>query len=154
VPANPVNLTDAIAGEPRLQEMRDTDEAIHRLLEIALQVEGLYRNASTHAAGVVIGRRPLIEITPIYRDPRSTSLITQYSMKYVEQASLVKFDFLGLKTLTVLERAVDLLRRRACRWTSPPCRWTTRLPTRCWRGAMRRGFSSSKARACGTACAP
>ncbi|HZH45622.1 MAG TPA: DNA polymerase III subunit alpha, partial [Roseococcus sp.] len=109
VPANPVNLTDAIAGEPRLQEMRDTDEAIHRLLEIALQVEGLYRNASTHAAGVVIGRRPLIEITPIYRDPRSTSLITQYSMKYVEQASLVKFDFLGLKTLTVLERAVDLL---------------------------------------------
>jgi DNA polymerase-3 subunit alpha len=109
VPANPVNLTDAIAGDPRLQELRDTDEAVHRLLEIALQVEGLYRNASTHAAGVVIGRKPLIDITPIYRDPRSPSLITQYSMKYVEQASLVKFDFLGLKTLTVLERAVELL---------------------------------------------
>jgi DNA polymerase-3 subunit alpha len=109
-PANPVSLGDAIKGEPRLQEMRDDDEAIARLLEVALQVEGLYRNASTHAAGVVIGRRPLIDITSIYRDPRSPSLITQYSMKYVEQASLVKFDFLGLKTLTVLQRAVELLK--------------------------------------------
>ncbi|MDB5416243.1 MAG: polymerase subunit alpha [Rubritepida sp.] len=111
-PANPVSLADAIKGEPRLQEMRDDDEAIARLLDTALQVEGLYRNASTHAAGVVIGRRPLIEITSIYRDPRSASLITQYSMKYVEQASLVKFDFLGLKTLTVLQRAVELLQAR------------------------------------------
>ncbi|WP_424813997.1 DNA polymerase III subunit alpha [Roseococcus sp. YIM B11640] len=109
-PANPVSLGDAIAGEPRLQEMRDTDENVQLLLSTALQVEGLYRNASTHAAGVVIGRKPLIEITSIYRDPRSPSLITQYSMKYVEQASLVKFDFLGLKTLTVLERAVKLLK--------------------------------------------
>nr|WP_314072096.1 DNA polymerase III subunit alpha [uncultured Roseococcus sp.] len=109
-PANPVSLGDAIKGEPRLQEMQDTDENIAKLLETALQVEGLYRNASTHAAGVVIGRRPLIDITSIYRDPRSPSLITQYSMKYVEQASLVKFDFLGLKTLTVLQRAVELLK--------------------------------------------
>ncbi len=108
-PANPVNLKDAIAGEPRLQEMRDGDEGVARLLDIAGQVEGLYRNASTHAAGVVIGRRPLTEITAIYRDPRSPHLITQYSMKHVEQASLVKFDFLGLKTLTVLRRAVELL---------------------------------------------
>ena len=111
-PANPVSLSDAIAGEPRLQEMRDNDENIQTLLDTALQVEGLYRNASTHAAGVVIGRKPLIEITSIYRDPRSPSLITQYSMKYVEQASLVKFDFLGLKTLTVLDRAVKLLRQQ------------------------------------------
>jgi DNA polymerase-3 subunit alpha len=80
------------------------------LLEVALELEGLYRNASTHAAGVVIGRKPLIETVPLYRDPRSDMLITQYSMKYVEQASLVKFDFLGLKTLTVLERAVGLLK--------------------------------------------
>nr|MCU0944898.1 DNA polymerase III subunit alpha [Rubritepida sp.] len=108
-PANPVSLKDAISGEPRLQEMREGDEAVARLLDIALQVEGLYRNASTHAAGVVIGRRPLIEITSIYRDPREPHLITQYSMKHVEQASLVKFDFLGLKTLTVLRRAADLL---------------------------------------------
>ncbi len=109
-PANPVSLKDAIAGEPRLQESRDSDEAVGRLLDVALQVEGLYRNASTHAAGVVIGRKPLLDITAIYRDPRSEMLITQYSMKHVEQASLVKFDFLGLKTLTVLDRAVKLLR--------------------------------------------
>ncbi len=108
-PANPVSLKDAIDGEPRLQEMRDSDEAVARLLDTAQQVEGLYRNASTHAAGVVIGRRPLVEITSVYRDPRSPMLITQYSMKHVEQASLVKFDFLGLKTLTVLRRAVELL---------------------------------------------
>ncbi|MCS6892285.1 MAG: DNA polymerase III subunit alpha [Rhodovarius sp.] len=109
-PAKPVALKDAIAAEPRLQEMAAADETVARLLDIAQQIEGLYRNASTHAAGVVIGRQPLIEIIPLYRDPRSPGLITQYSMKYVEQASLVKFDFLGLKTLTVIKRAVDLLR--------------------------------------------
>ncbi|HEV7266666.1 MAG TPA: DNA polymerase III subunit alpha [Falsiroseomonas sp.] len=109
-PAKPVTLAQAIEGEPKLQEMRDNDEQVARLLDVAQQLEGLYRNASTHAAGVVIGRKPLMEIVPLYRDPRSEMLITQYSMKYVEQASLVKFDFLGLKTLTVLERAVDLLK--------------------------------------------
>ncbi len=108
-PAKPVTLAQAIEGEPKLQEMRDNDEQVARLLEVAQQIEGLYRNASTHAAGVVIGRKPLIEIVPLYKDPRSDMLVTQYSMKYVEQASLVKFDFLGLKTLTVLERAVELL---------------------------------------------
>ena len=108
-PAKPVGLKDAIAGEPRLRELAANDESTARLLDIAQQVEGLYRNASTHAAGVVIGREPLNKIVPLYRDPRSPDLITQYSMKYVEQASLVKFDFLGLKTLTVLQRAVELL---------------------------------------------
>ncbi len=109
-PAHPVTLQQAIAGEPRLQMMRDEDEGIARLLEIALQIEGLYRHASTHAAGVVIGDRPLIELVPLYRDPRSEFLVTQYSMKHVEQAGLVKFDFLGLTTLTILERAKNLLR--------------------------------------------
>ncbi len=85
--------------------MRDDDEAVRRLMEIALQLEGLYRHASTHAAGVVIGDRPLIELVPLYSDPRSDFLVTQYSMKYVEQAGLVKFDFLGLTTLTILRRA-------------------------------------------------
>ena len=89
--------------------LRDEDEGIARLLEIALQIEGLYRHASTHAAGVVIGDRPLIELVPLYRDPRSDFLVTQYSMKHVEQAGLVKFDFLGLTTLTILQRAVGLL---------------------------------------------
>ena len=94
-PAKPVTLKEAVDGEPRLQQMRDDDESVRRLLEIALQLEGLYRHASTHAAGVVIGDRPLIELVPLYRDPRSEFLVTQYSMKHVEQAGLVKFDFLG-----------------------------------------------------------
>jgi len=110
-PAKPVTLQQAIDGEPRLQEMRSTDETVGRLLETALELEGLYRNASTHAAGVVIGQRQLIDIVPLYRDPRSDMLVTQYSMKWVESASLVKFDFLGLKTLTVIEKAVELARR-------------------------------------------
>ncbi len=108
-PAKPTTLAQAIAGEPRLQQAREDDEAVARLLEIALQIEGLYRHASTHAAGIVIGDRPLIELVPLYRDPRSEFLVTQYSMKYVEQAGLVKFDFLGLTTLTILQRAVDFL---------------------------------------------
>ncbi|MFC0408181.1 DNA polymerase III subunit alpha [Roseomonas elaeocarpi] len=108
-PTKPVTLRQAIDGEPRLQEMQGSDETIARLLETSLELEGLFRNASTHAAGVVIGRKPLIDIVPLYRDPRAPDLVTQYSMKYVESASLVKFDFLGLKTLTVLQRAVQIL---------------------------------------------
>ncbi|WP_419898010.1 DNA polymerase III subunit alpha [Roseomonas sp. USHLN139] len=108
-PAKPVTLQQALDGEPRLQEMRESDETVDRLMETALVLEGLYRNASTHAAGVVIGRKPLIDIVALYRDPRSDMLVTQYSMKYVENATLVKFDFLGLKTLTVLQRAVEIL---------------------------------------------
>ena len=111
-PAKPVSLRQAIDGEPRLQEMQKADETVARLMETALELEGLYRNASTHAAGVVIGRRPLIDIVPLYRDPRAPDLVTQYSMKYVESASLVKFDFLGLKTLTVLQRAVQMLAKQ------------------------------------------
>jgi DNA polymerase-3 subunit alpha len=110
IPAAPVTLQQAIDREPRLQAMRAEDESIARLLEIALQIEGLYRHASTHAAGVVIGDRPLQELIPLYRDPRSDLLVTQYSMKHVEQAGLVKFDFLGLTTLTILQRAVGMLR--------------------------------------------
>jgi DNA polymerase III subunit alpha len=109
-PAKPVSLAQAIEEEPRLQQMRDADEGVARLLEIAGQIEGLYRNASTHAAGVVIGRKPLIDIVPLYRDPRKEMLITQFSMKYVEQASLVKFDFLGLTTLTVIQKALQILK--------------------------------------------
>jgi DNA polymerase-3 subunit alpha len=109
-PAKPVTLQQAIDGEPKLQELRASDEALRRLMEIALQLEGLYRHASTHAAGVVIGDRPLNELVPLYKDPRSDLLVTQYSMKYVEQAGLVKFDFLGLTTLTVLDRAVNFLK--------------------------------------------
>ncbi|MBV9248887.1 MAG: DNA polymerase III subunit alpha [Acetobacteraceae bacterium] len=110
-PAKPVTLAEAIAGEPRLQQMRDEDEGVARMMEVAQQIEGLYRHASTHAAGVVIGDRPLIELVPLYRDAKSDFLVTQYSMKHVEQAGLVKFDFLGLTTLTILQRAVMFLRK-------------------------------------------
>ncbi len=109
-PAKPVTLKEAVAGETKLQELRDNDESVRRLLEIATQIEGLYRHASTHAAGLVIGDRPLTELVPMYRDPREGTLVTQYSMKYVEQAGLVKFDFLGLTTLTILQKASALLK--------------------------------------------
>src|SRR3546814_10687730 len=111
-PANPVSLQQAIDGEPQLQEARLEDESVDRLLTVALRLEGLYRHASTHAAGVVIGDRPLDELVPLYRDPRSDMPVTQFNMKFVEQAGLVKFDFLGLKTQTVLKRACGRLARR------------------------------------------
>jgi DNA polymerase III subunit alpha len=111
-PAHPVTLEQAIAAEPVLQQQRDNDESVARLMRIALKLEGLYRHASTHAAGVVIGDRPLIELVPLYRDPRSDMPATQFNMKWVEPAGLVKFDFLGLKTLDVLQQAVELLGTR------------------------------------------
>jgi DNA polymerase-3 subunit alpha len=110
-PANPVTLAQAIEGEPKLQEARDSEPMVARLLEIAQKLEGLYRHASTHAAGMVIGDRPLDELVPLYRDPKSSFPITQFNWKLVEAAGLVKFDFLGLKTLTVLQKAVELIRR-------------------------------------------
>ncbi|HWP27807.1 MAG TPA: DNA polymerase III subunit alpha [Xanthobacteraceae bacterium] len=111
-PINPVTLARAIEGEPRLQAARDNEPIVRRAFDIALKLEGLYRHASTHAAGIVIGDRPLIELVPLYRDPKSEMPVTQFNMKWVEQAGLVKFDFLGLKTLTVLDTAVRLLKRR------------------------------------------
>ena len=111
-PANPVTLQQALDSEPRLQEERRQDETTANMLEIALKLEGLYRHASTHAAGVVIGDRPLEELVPLYRDPRSPMPVTQFNMKLVEKAGLVKFDFLGLKTLTVLDKGVKLLAQR------------------------------------------
>jgi DNA polymerase-3 subunit alpha len=111
-PANPVKLADAVANEPRFAEEAEREPIVQTLLDMAQKLEGLYRHASTHAAGIVIGDRPLSELVPMYRDPRSDMPVTQFNMKYVEQAGLVKFDFLGLKTLTVLERAVRLIARR------------------------------------------
>ncbi|HZH52258.1 MAG TPA: DNA polymerase III subunit alpha [Microvirga sp.] len=111
-PANPVTLAQAIEGEPRLQAAIEEEPVVKRMLDIAQKLEGLHRHASTHAAGVVIGDRPLQELVPLYRDPKTGMRVTQFNMKWVEQAGLVKFDFLGLKTLTVLRTAVDLIRRR------------------------------------------
>jgi len=110
-PANPVTLPQAIAGEPRLQEERDRDPIVAKLLDIGQRLEGLYRHASTHAAGVVIADRPLIDLVPLYRDARAQLPATQFNMKWAEAAGLVKFDFLGLKTLTVIDTARQLIRR-------------------------------------------
>src|SRR6202140_1742266 len=111
-PAAPVTLAAAIASEPKLQAFRDEDPVVARAFDIAQRLEGLTRHASTHAAGIVIGDRPLSELVPLYRDPKSDMPVTQFNMKWVEPAGLVKFDFLGLKTLTVLDVAVKLLKRR------------------------------------------
>lgn len=109
-PASPCTLQEAINQEPLLREMRRNDESVAKLMDIALKLEGLYRHASTHAAGMIIGDRPLDEQVPLYRDPKSDILATQFSMKFVELAGLIKFDFLGLKTLTILENAAQMAR--------------------------------------------
>ncbi len=114
----PVSISQAVAQEERIRdEMRETEQdkrdgrvnPTRRLFDYAEKIEGLLRNASTHAAGVVIGDRPLDELVPLYRDPRSDMPATQFNMKWVEPAGLVKFDFLGLKTLTVVQNAIELI---------------------------------------------
>ncbi|MCI5050423.1 MAG: DNA polymerase III subunit alpha [Rickettsiales bacterium] len=111
-PANPVTLAQALDMEPELKGMMKEEEVVNHLVELSLKLEGLYRHASTHAAGVVIADRPLDELVPVYRDPKSDMPVVQYSMKYAEGAGLVKFDFLGLKTLSVLQTCVNLLKQR------------------------------------------
>lgn len=111
-PSKPINLAKALEIEPRIQEAANEEEMIQNLLDIALKIEGLYRNASTHAAGLVIGDRPLQRLEPLYRDPRSDMPVTQFPMKWVEPGGLVKFDFLGLKTLTVIAKTEEHLLAR------------------------------------------
>jgi len=105
----PVSIEKAIEEEPRLKEEARNEEVVERLLNYGKEVEGLLRNAATHAAGVVIGDRPLDSLVPLYKDQKSDMPATQYNMKWVEQSGLVKFDFLGLKTLTVIQNAVELI---------------------------------------------
>jgi len=107
-PTDPWTLERSLNGVPEVAaEYKDPD--VKRLFDLAMKLEGLPRHASTHAAGVVIGDRPLDELVPLYRDPRSDMPVTQFDMKYVEAAGLVKFDFLGLKTLSVLKEGRRLL---------------------------------------------
>jgi len=110
-PTNQITLQQAIDSEPALQELIQTDGQVKNLMEIALRLEGLYRNPGVHAAGVVISDKNLQDIVPMYKDVKSDMPSTQYSTKYVESASLIKFDFLGLKTLTVIQKAIDLINR-------------------------------------------
>lgn len=107
-----ISLKEAMEQEPEFENQARQDESIRTLLEIALKLEGLYRNASTHAAGVVIGNKPLDQIVPVYKDPSSDMPVTQYNMKFVEDASLIKFDFLGLKTLTTIAKTLEHLEKR------------------------------------------
>ncbi|TDI66716.1 MAG: DNA polymerase III subunit alpha [Alphaproteobacteria bacterium] len=111
-PANAVTLQQAIDGEPELQQMVRREESVAKLMELALKLEGLYRHASTHAAGVVIADRPLEELIPLYYDPHSDMPVTQFNLTWVEPAGLVKFDFLGLKTLTALKKVLAHLAQR------------------------------------------
>ena len=100
-------LQEALDQVPELEEMRRDDPQVNKLFDIAMKLEGLYRHSGVHAAGVVIGDRPLDQLVPLYKDPRADMPVTQYDMKFVEETGLIKFDFLGLKTLTVIKRAVD-----------------------------------------------
>ncbi|MEP3420862.1 MAG: DNA polymerase III subunit alpha [Erythrobacter sp.] len=111
-PTDPWTLPRALNGAADFKQEYNNDNEVKRLVDLAMQLEGLPRNSSTHAAGVVIGDRPLAQLVPLYRDPRSDMPVTQFDMKHVESSGLVKFDFLGLKTLSVLRKAVDLLELR------------------------------------------
>ncbi|MEN8236876.1 MAG: DNA polymerase III subunit alpha [Pseudomonadota bacterium] len=110
-PASPTTLAEAIESEPELKQMVEQEAEVKRLVEMGKQLEGLYRHASTHAAGVVIGGQPLQELVPLYYDSRSPMAATQFNMKDVEKAGLVKFDFLGLRTLTAMMRTIALVKR-------------------------------------------
>jgi DNA polymerase-3 subunit alpha len=110
-PAAPVTLSEALKIEPALREEAEKEESVAHVLEVAQKLEGLYRHASTHAAGLVIGDRPLEQMIPLYKDPKSAIPVTQFNMKLVEKAGLVKFDFLGLRTLTVMAETNRLIKR-------------------------------------------
>ncbi|HET9336243.1 MAG TPA: DNA polymerase III subunit alpha [Sphingomicrobium sp.] len=111
-PTDPWTLERSLNGVAELEKEYRSDPEVKRLFDLAMKLEGLPRHSSTHAAGVVIGDRPLHELVPLYRDPRSDMPVTQFDMKYVEGAGLVKFDFLGLKTLSVLKEGQRLLAQR------------------------------------------
>ena len=111
-PGRSVSLKEAVASEPRLQQIAEQEDKVRELFAIVEKIEGFYRHASTHPAGVVIGDRPLDELVPLYRDPRSEMPVTQYDYEDAEKAGLVKFDFLGLKTLTVIAKTEALLKAR------------------------------------------
>ena len=112
-PAKPISLKESVDNDEKLKQLIKSDEIINKLFKISMNLEGLLRHSSTHAAGVVISDKKLIDLLPLYRDPKSDLPVTQFTMKYVEKAGLVKFDFLGLKTLTVIEKTCSILRKKS-----------------------------------------
>jgi len=117
-PSRPQNLTECIAGEPRLQKLIKDDPRVKKLTELSLKLEGLNRNVATHAAGVVIADRKLQEVVPLYKDASTDLLLpsTQFDMYSAEDAGLIKFDFLGLKTLTVINNTQKLIKKKEKNW--------------------------------------
>ena len=113
-PSRPQNLTECIAGEPRLQKLLNEDPRVKKLVNLSLKLEGLNRTVATHAAGVVIADRKLTEVVPLYKDSTADLLLpsTQFDMYSAENAGLIKFDFLGLKTLTVINNTQKLIRKK------------------------------------------
>ncbi|MDA1181774.1 MAG: DNA polymerase III subunit alpha [Proteobacteria bacterium] len=110
-PSNPLTLAESIKSEKSLRDMIEADETLSNVVDISLKLEGVHRHASTHAAGVVIGDTSLSNIVPLYKDPNTETNATQFSMKYVEKAGLVKFDFLGLTTLSIINECVNLIQK-------------------------------------------
>ena len=110
-PSNPLSLAESIKSEKSLRDIIDRDETISNVIDISLKLEGVHRHASTHAAGVVIGDTKLSNVIPLYKDPNTETNATQFSMKYVEKAGLIKFDFLGLTTLSIINECVDLIKK-------------------------------------------
>ena len=112
VPANNVTISEAIKLEPQLKELYNNNQTVKELLDIATRLEGLSRHASTHAAGVVIAPEPLTDFTALYKNPSESTITTQFDMGAIESVGLLKFDFLGLKTLTVLNKAVEYIKQQ------------------------------------------
>ncbi len=152
-PTDPWTLERTLNGVGEFNAEYKQHRDVRHLIDLAMQLEGLPRHSSTHAAGVVIGDRPLAQLVPLYRDPRSDMPVTQFDMKYVEAAGLVKFDFLGLKTLSVLQA-----RRSSCSRIAASSSISTRSPgtiprsTNCSSAATRSACSSSNRRGCGARC--
>ena len=114
IPSRPQNLTECIAGEPRLQKLINEDPRVKKLIDLSLKLEGLNRNVATHAAGVVIADKKLTDVVPLYKDNTADLLLpsTQFDMYSAENAGLIKFDFLGLKTLTVINNTQNIIRKK------------------------------------------
>ena len=141
-------LQEALDQVPELEQMRREDPQINKLFDIALKLEGLYRNSGMHAAGVVIGDRPLEQLVPLYKDPRADMPVTQYDMKFVEETGLIKFDFLGLKTLTVIKKAVDWIKIRELTSIRKNFLWTIKKHMKCCSAVIPLRYSSLNRQAC------
>jgi DNA polymerase-3 subunit alpha len=151
-PADPYTLDRALKEVDTLRAAAQEEPIVAKLLDLAQRLEGLFRHASTHAAGVVIGDRPLDKLVPIYREPGTPMPVTQYSMKWVEPAGLVKFDFLGLKTLSIIQETLRCWRVAASRSIWKPSRSMIPPPTSSTPRPIPSACSRWNRRACGARC--